>query len=177
MQGDSAIRGSKDSGATTATITRDWNPFIEERNGLPTVQLLSEVAKQVLRRKGKVTVKPHTTRLPGQQEDQKGITGERGDGSVTLVGRSAIRRGERGWMLTINSHGVKISIAGGVEEILCNPNILSFFILFLFQVLCIINYWEQRLRGGLAIAKKKPHPRYLSTPVLRKKPSTQGPMV
>jgi len=58
--------------------------------------MLSEAAKQVRRKEGKVTVKPHTTRLPKQQEDQKGIRGEGGGGSVTSLGKRAIRRGERG---------------------------------------------------------------------------------
>jgi len=84
--------------------------------------MLSEAAKHLWRRGGKVTVKPHTTRRPKQQEDQMGIRGERGSGSVTLLGKRAIRRGERGWMLTINTHGVEFSIAGGVEEIISDPN-------------------------------------------------------
>jgi len=58
--------------------------------------MLSETAKQVPRRAGRVTVRPHTSRLRNQQEDQKGIRGERGGGSVTLLGKRAIRRGERG---------------------------------------------------------------------------------
>jgi len=37
-----------------------------------------------------------------------------------------------------------------------------FFSLFFFQVLCIINYWEQRLRAAVAMVKKKPRP-HLST--------------
>jgi len=86
------------------------------------VQMPSEAANQVRRNEEKVTVKPHTTRLPMQQEDHKGIRGERGGGSVTLRGKRAIRRGERGWMLTMNAHGVEFSMAGGVEEILRGPN-------------------------------------------------------
>jgi len=58
--------------------------------------MLSEAATEVRRKGGKVTVKPHTTRLPMEQEDQKGIRGKRGGGSVTLLGKRAIRRGERG---------------------------------------------------------------------------------
>ena len=69
--------------------------------------MLSEAAKQVRSKEGRVTVKPYTTRLPKQQEDQKGIRGERGGGSVNLLGKRAIRRGERGWMLTMNTHGVE----------------------------------------------------------------------
>ena len=122
IQGDSAIPGSRATGATTSTITRDCDRPIDERKGLPTVQMLSEAAKQVRRKEGKVTVKPHTTRLPTQQEDQKGIRGERGGGSVTLLSKRAIRRGERGWMLTMKTHGVEFSIAGGVEEIVRDPN-------------------------------------------------------
>jgi len=44
-----------------------------------------------------------------------------------------------------------------------NPNPKAFFIFFLFlHVLCMINYWEQRLCAALAMVKKKPHP-HLST--------------
>jgi len=68
------------------------------KKGLPTLQMLGKIAKQVRRREGTVTVKPHTTRLPKHQEDQKGIRGERGGGSVTLLGKRAIRGGETGWM-------------------------------------------------------------------------------
>jgi len=96
IQGGNAIPGSRATGATTSTITRDCNRPIDERQGLPTVQMRSEAANQVRRRKGKLTVKPHTTRLPKQQEDQKGIRGERGGGSVTLLSKRAIRRGEKG---------------------------------------------------------------------------------
>ena len=125
IQGDSAIPGSIATEATTSTITRDCDRPIDERKGLPTVQMLSEAAKQVRRKEGTVTVKPHRTRLPKEQEDQKGIRGERGGGSVTLLGKRAIRRGERGWMLTMNSHSVEFSIARGVEEIVRDPNLLS----------------------------------------------------
>jgi len=58
IQGDSAIIGSRASGATTSTITQDWDRPIDKTMGLPTVQMLSEAAKQVRRKEGKVTVKP-----------------------------------------------------------------------------------------------------------------------
>jgi len=51
IQGGSAILWSRATGATTSTITRDCDRPIDERKGLPTVQTLSEAAKQV-RRKG-----------------------------------------------------------------------------------------------------------------------------
>jgi len=95
--------------------------------------VLSEAAKQVQKREGTVTVKPHTSRLLKQQEDQKGIRGERGGGSVTLLGKRAIRKGEREWVLTMNSHVVDFSIAGGVEEIVRDPNPMPFFFHFFFH--------------------------------------------
>jgi len=57
IQGDSARPGSSATGATTSTIARDYDRPIDERKGLPTVQMLSEAAKQVRRKEGKVTVK------------------------------------------------------------------------------------------------------------------------
>jgi len=178
IQGDSAILGSRATGATTSTIPRDCDRPIDERKGLPTVQMLSEAAKQVRRKEGKVTVKPHATRLSKQQEDQKGIRGEGGGGSVTLLGKRAIRRGERGWMLTMNSHCVEFSIAVDVVEIVCDPNPMPCFLfIFFFMCFVLINYWEQRLCAALAMVKKKPHPLLLSTPAPGKKPSTQVSLV
>jgi len=68
IQGDSAIPGSRATGATTSTITRDCDRPIDERKGLPTVQMLSEAAKQVRSKEGKVTVKPLQ---PGCQSKRK----------------------------------------------------------------------------------------------------------
>jgi len=74
------------TGATTSTITRDCDRPIDERKGLPTVQMLSEVAKTSAEKGGESDRETPTTRLPKQQEDQKGVRGERGGGSVTLLG-------------------------------------------------------------------------------------------
>ena len=131
IQGDSAIPGSRATGDTTSTISRDCDQPIEERKGLPTVQMLSQAAKQVQRNEGKVPVRPHTTRLPKPQGDLKVIGGERGGGNVPLLGKRAIRRWERGWMLMMNSYGVVFPIAGGIEEIVRDPNPMP-FLLFLF---------------------------------------------
>jgi len=68
IQGDSAVPGSRATGATTSTITRDCNRPVDERKGLPTVQMLSKAAKQVRRKEGKVTVKPLQ---PGCQSNRK----------------------------------------------------------------------------------------------------------
>ena len=85
----------------------------------------SEAAKQVRRREGRVTVKPYTTRLSKQQEDQKRITAERGGVSVTLIGKRGFRRGKSRLMTTLNAHGVDFSVAGCVEEIVRDPNPMS----------------------------------------------------
>ena len=39
------------------------------------------------------------------------------------------------WMLTMNSHGVEISIAGCVREMVRNPNPISFFLFFFFFII------------------------------------------
>jgi len=64
----SAIPGSRATGATTSTITRNCDRPIDQRKGLPTVQMLSEAAKQFRRKEGKVTVKPLQ---PGCQSNRK----------------------------------------------------------------------------------------------------------
>ena len=61
----------------------------------------------------------------------------------------------------MNSHGVEISIAGCVGEIVRDPNSMSFFFsLFFYHVLCINNLQDQRLRAALAMVKKEPHPHF-----------------
>jgi len=86
------------------------------------------------------------------------------------------------WMLTMNSHGIEISIAGCVEEMVRdrNPtpvfqNVLFFKIVFMCFVLN--NYREQRLHAALAMVKKEPHPLFFSNPAPGKKPSTQVSLV
>jgi len=82
IQGDSAIPWSTATGATTSTITRDCDRPIDERKGLPTVQMLSEVAKQVRRKEGKVTVKPLQ---PGCQSNRKIRRESEGRGVVVAL--------------------------------------------------------------------------------------------
>jgi len=86
-------------------------------------------------------------------------------------------------MLTIKTHGVQFSIAGCVEEIVRDPNPMSFFcflfFFFLFFIMCfvLINYWEQRLRAALTMVKKEPRPLFFSNLAPGKKPSTQVSLV
>jgi len=122
IQGDSAIPGSRATGATTSTITRDCDRPIDERKGLLTVQNVKRGSETSAEKGWESNGETPTTRLPKQQEDQKGIIEERGGGSVTLLGKRAIRRRERVWVLTMNTHGVEFSIARGVEEIVRDPN-------------------------------------------------------
>jgi len=77
----------------------------------------------------------------------------------------------------MNSHSVEISIAGCVEAIVRDPNLRPIFSFFhFFHVLCINNYWEQRLRAALAMVKKKT-PSPLIHPAPGKKTSTQVSLV
>jgi len=68
------------------------------------------------------------------------------------------------WVLTMKSHGVEISIAGCVEEMVRDPNPMPFcfFLCFFFFIMCFVlfNYWEQRLRAALGMVKKEPYPHW-----------------
>jgi len=81
IQGGSAMPGSRATGATTSTITRDCDRPIDEGKGLPTVQMLSEAAKQVRRKERKVTVKPLQ---PGCQSNRKIRRESEGRGVVVV---------------------------------------------------------------------------------------------
>ena len=50
---------------------------------------------------------------------------------------SSLRVQGGGWV-TMNSHGVEISIAGGVRKMVPDPTPKRFFFFFLYQVLCFI---------------------------------------
>ena len=117
------------------------------------MQMQSEVVKQVRRREGKVTVKPDTTRLYKHQEDQKGIIGERGGGTVILLGKRAIRRRERRWMLTMNSDGIEISIARGVDEIVRDPTPSPSFFFFVLYHVFIVTVQELACSASYALNK------------------------
>jgi len=55
-------------------------------------------------------------------------------------------------MLTMNTHGVELSIAGGVEEIVRDPNLLSFFSFFHFFIFffsCALFYSSSRNKDYL----------------------------
>jgi len=106
-------------------------------------RLLSEAVKQVQRKGGKVTIKLSTTRLPKQQGDQKGIREERGVVASPSKAKEPSEEERRWWMLTMNSHGIEISIAGCVEEMVHGPNLTSFFYFFislLFYFIHILNF-------------------------------------
>jgi len=50
-------------------------------------------------------------------------------------------------MSTMNTHGVEFSIAGGVEEIVRNPNLMPFFFfLFFFLFSCALFYSSSRYK-------------------------------
>jgi len=65
----------------------------------------------------------------------------------------------------MNSHGVEISIAGCVEEMVCDPNLrplffhffqLFFLFLFLFHVLCFIPHLGTKTTCSASYGKEKP---------------------
>jgi len=59
-------------------------------------------------------------------------------------------------MLTRNSHGVEISIAGWVEEMVRDPNPMPcFFFLFFFYHAFIVSRYK-KLRAALAMESTKP---------------------
>ena len=57
-------------------------------------------------------------------------------------------------MLTMNSHGVEISIAGCVAQMVRDPNPLSFFSFFLYHAFIVLRY--KKLRAALARERTKP---------------------
>ena len=128
-------QGAEPAGATTSTITRNCDRPIDERKGLPTMQMLSEAAKQVRRKGGKVTVKPLQ---PGCQTNRD-ITRESEGRGVVVASPSQAKapseEGRGGWTLTMKTHGVEFSIAGGVEEIVRDPNPMPCFFLFSFFIM------------------------------------------
>jgi len=57
--------------------------------------------------------------------------------------------------LTMNSHGVEISITGCVEEMVRDPNPMSFFVFsFFYHAFIVFRY--KKLRAVLAMERTKP---------------------
>ena len=88
------------------------------------------------------------------------------------------------WMLTMNSDGVEISIAGCVQKMICDQNLMPLFHFLcfpfsFFYIVCFVlfNYAEQRLRAALARVKKEPHPLFFSNQAPGRKPSPQVSLV
>ena len=78
----------------------------------PIVQALRQAAKTRAKKRGERAKRPLETRTP----KPKNMKGEvRPVGGVQLTGSA-------GWMLTMKPHGVEISIAGCVEEMVRDPN-------------------------------------------------------
>jgi len=97
----------------------------------------------------------------GQNQEPRGRGGqrpqreERGDGCVTLLGRSHQGSPEAKDTLTMISHGVEISIAGGGADEKDEGNRGLFFIFFYFYIIySLLRY--KKSHGALAMAKTKP---------------------
>jgi len=117
-------------GATTSTITRDCDRPIDERKGLPTVQNAKRGREASAEKGGRRAKRPLETRIPGPKNMIREVRWE-GVGAAHRECRYSSLR-VREWMLTMNSHGVEISIAGCVEEMVCDPNPIPFFFFFSF---------------------------------------------
>ena len=116
IPGDSAIPGSRATGATTSTITRDCDRPIDDEKGVAdraNVKRGSETSAEKGGNGNRETPYNLAAKATGRSEGK-----QRGEKEVASPSKAvAIRRGERGWMLTMKIHGVEISIAGGGEEI------------------------------------------------------------
>ena len=58
------------------------------------------------------------------------------------------------WMDDDDSHGVEISIAGGVRKMVRGPNPMRFLFFFLYPPCIVFRY--KKLRAALAMEKTKP---------------------
>jgi len=113
IQEDSAIPGSRATGATTSTITRDCDQPIDERKGLQTVQNAKRGREASGEKGGSRAKRPLETRTPGPKDMIRQVRGQGEGAAHGACGRSSLK--VREWMLTMNSHGVEILIAGYIE--------------------------------------------------------------
>jgi len=134
IQADSAIPGSRATWATTSTITPDWDRPIDERKGVADRGNAKRGSEASAEKGGSRAKRPLATRPPESKDMIREVRRE-GEGAAHRdCGCSSLR--VREWMLTMNSHGVEISIAGCVAEIVRGPNIMPFFF-FSFFLSCV----------------------------------------
>ena len=120
MPGDSAIPGSKATGATSSTITRDCDRPIDEGEGLPTVQSAKRGQRNTVRREErKSNRETPRQRLPVDNAIRRESEGRGGGGLLHPSRQRRPSEKGRGGLPTMISHGVEISIAGGVVEMVC----------------------------------------------------------
>jgi len=99
------------------------------KRALPTVEALSEAAKTRAKRGGRESqMTPRNKYAKAQEHDEGSKAG--GGGAALGECRCSSLRVRGWWMLTMNSHGVEISIARCVEEMIYNPNPKPFFLFF-----------------------------------------------
>ena len=86
---------------------------------LPTVQALSEVARNASGEgEGASQTTPGNKDTKAQEHDKGSKVG--GGGAAHGECQCSSLRVRGWWIITINSHGIGISIAGGVEEMVCD---------------------------------------------------------
>ena len=117
LSGDSAIPESRATGATTSPITRDGDRPIDEVTGLPTVQSAKRVQRNTVRREeGESNRETPRQRLPVDNVIRRQSEGRGGRGLLHPSRQQRPSEEGRGGLPTMISHGVEISMAGGVGE-------------------------------------------------------------
>ena len=109
------------------------------------------------------------------QEHDKGSKAGGGGAAHRECGCSSLRVREW-WMLTRNSHGIEISIAGGVQEMVRDPNPKPLFFIFsFFFILDLFRLLGTKSACSASYGIKKPP--ITNQPAPGKIPLTQLPMV
>ena len=131
--GDSAIPESRAPGATTSPITRDCERPIDEGEGLPTVQSAKRGQRSTVRREeGESDRETPRQRLLVDNAIRRETEG-RGGGELLHPSRQqGLSKKGTGGQPTMMSHGVEISIAGGVGEKVRDQLLGGFFFFFFF---------------------------------------------
>ena len=117
LSGDSAIPENRATGATTSPITRDCDRPVDEGEGLPTVQSAKREQRNTVRREeGESNRGTPRQRLSVDNAIRREPEGSGGGGVLHPSRQQRPSEKGRGGLPTMNSHGVEISIAGGVGE-------------------------------------------------------------
>ena len=117
LSGDSAIPENRATGATTSPMTRDCDRPIDEGKGLPPVQRAKRGQRNTVRREERESNRETPRqRLPVDNAIRRESEGRGGGGLHHPSRQQRPSEKGRGGLPTMISHGVEISIAGGIGE-------------------------------------------------------------